>query len=200
MRATSAGMRAAAMVGAAALAAGLAVAVPTAAGAADLPGPNVGTEGASQGPTTTLTGVPDGATAPKAESKTWYANGFWWASMKNPLGDGYTIHRLANRDTGGTPTWVNTAIGIDPRNNTAHRVGRGPQRAGLERPIGRVVRCDAPGFDDTVAEAVVVVTPGGGVGEQHAGAVSGRCDRRLALAAAEDFDVCVIDGHRILAK
>lgn len=119
MRATSAGMRAAAMVGAAALAAGLAVAVPTAAGAADLPGPNVGTEGASQGPTTTLTGVPDGATAPKAESKTWYANGFWWASMKNPLGDGYTIHRLANRDTGGTPTWVNTAIGIDPRNNTS---------------------------------------------------------------------------------
>ena len=59
------------------------------------------------------------ATAPKAESKTWYANGFWWASMKNPLSDGQKRLALVGAYAcfavcaAAVADWAETASGAD---------------------------------------------------------------------------------------
>ena len=51
-------------------------------------------------------------TGTKPESKVWFNDGFWWASMYNSSASAYTIHRLS-----GT-TWTNTGVVIDDRENT----------------------------------------------------------------------------------
>jgi hypothetical protein len=51
-------------------------------------------------------------TGTKPESKVWYNDGFWWASMYNSSASAYTIHRLS-----GT-TWTNTGVVIDSREDT----------------------------------------------------------------------------------
>ena len=51
-------------------------------------------------------------TGTKPESKVWFNDGFWWASMYNARASAYTIHRLS-----GT-TWTNTGAVIDARENT----------------------------------------------------------------------------------
>ena len=51
-------------------------------------------------------------TGTKPESKVWFNDGFWWASMYNSSASAFTIHRLS-----GT-TWTNTGVVIDDRENT----------------------------------------------------------------------------------
>ena len=51
-------------------------------------------------------------TGTKPESKVWYNDGFWWASMYNASASAFTIHRLS-----GT-TWTNTGVVIDDREAT----------------------------------------------------------------------------------
>jgi len=53
-------------------------------------------------------------TAPKPESKLWYANGSWWASMASLTTLGYRIARLDRT----THTWVDTGVNLDTRGNT----------------------------------------------------------------------------------
>ena len=69
---------------------------------------DVGFEGPS------FAGSTGAVTGEKPESKLWWNDGVWWASMWNSAGGGFTIHRL---DV-ATQTWVNTGTGLDPRNNT----------------------------------------------------------------------------------
>ena len=69
---------------------------------------DVGYEGPS------FAGATGAVTGEKPESKLWWNDGAWWASMWNATGGGYTIHRL---DV-ATQTWVNTGTGLDPRSNT----------------------------------------------------------------------------------
>ncbi len=78
-----------------------ALALPAVAGAAGFGGP--GYAGTSGPPTTS-----------KPESKLWFNDGFWWASMFNKNRDAYTIHRLNRR----TQRWVNTGVAIDFRDST----------------------------------------------------------------------------------
>jgi uncharacterized repeat protein (TIGR02059 family) len=63
-----------------------------------LPGPSF--EGAS--------GSPSGS---KPESKLWYHDGFWWASMWDTATSRFAIWRLSD----GSPTWVRTAADVDTR-------------------------------------------------------------------------------------
>jgi hypothetical protein len=51
-------------------------------------------------------------TSSKPESKVWFNDGFWWASMYNSSASAFTIHRLS-----GT-TWTNTGVVIDDRETT----------------------------------------------------------------------------------
>ena len=53
-------------------------------------------------------------TAPKPESKLWYAQGSWWADMASTATGGYTIERLDR----GSSTWVDTGVALDGRGNT----------------------------------------------------------------------------------
>ena len=62
-------------------------------------------------------------TGTKPESKVWYNDGFWWASMYNASASAFTIHRLS-----GT-TWTNTGVVIDGRENT-HQDALWDQAAG----------------------------------------------------------------------
>ena len=53
-------------------------------------------------------------TATKPESKLWFAQGSWWASMASVASGGYRIHRLDR----GSGTWVDTGVDLDPRGAT----------------------------------------------------------------------------------
>ena len=59
-----------------------------------------------------FTGSGADPTGTKPESKVWFNDGFWWASMYNSSASAYTIHRLS-----GT-TWTNTGVVIDDRETT----------------------------------------------------------------------------------
>ncbi len=83
----------------------LGVGAPSAAAEA-APG-DVGTEGFSYAP---VTGSP---TQTKPESKLWFNDGAWWASMYSPDAGVHRIHRL---DT-ATDRWIDTGPTLDPRNN-----------------------------------------------------------------------------------
>jgi hemolysin type calcium-binding protein len=78
-----------------------ALVLPTVAGAAGFGGP--GYAGTSGPPTTS-----------KPESKLWWNDGFWWASMYSKSQGAYTIHRLNLR----TQRWANTRVLIDTREST----------------------------------------------------------------------------------
>ncbi len=73
--------------------------VRAAPGDVGLPGPSFAGSGADP-------------TGTKPESKVWFNDGFWWASMYNSSASAFTIHRLS-----GT-TWTNTGAVIDARENT----------------------------------------------------------------------------------
>ncbi len=62
-------------------------------------------------------------TSSKPESKVWFNDGFWWASMYNSSASAFTIHRLS-----GT-TWTNTGVVIDDREAT-HQDALWDQTAG----------------------------------------------------------------------
>lgn len=53
-------------------------------------------------------------TGEKPQSKLWYHDGFWWASLCNETLDDYHIYRL---DPSGQ-SWVDTGVLLDPRPNT----------------------------------------------------------------------------------
>jgi Ca2+-binding RTX toxin-like protein len=53
-------------------------------------------------------GSPSGS---KPESKLWWNDGFWWASMFHPASNQYRIFRLNLRPQ----TWSNTGVALDPR-------------------------------------------------------------------------------------
>jgi hypothetical protein len=84
-----------------------ALVLPAVAGAAGFGGP--GYAGTSGPPTTS-----------KPESKLWFNDGFWWASMYSKTQKAYTIHRLNMR----TQRWVNTHEVIDTRESTRQDVLR----------------------------------------------------------------------------
>jgi hypothetical protein len=60
------------------------------------------------------TGTGGGPTGTKSESKLWWNDGFWWASMFSPASSSYNIFRLNMR----LQTWVNTGVQIDTRDST----------------------------------------------------------------------------------
>jgi hypothetical protein len=62
-------------------------------------------------------------TSSKPESKVWFNDGFWWASMYRSTASAFTIHRLS-----GT-TWVDTGVLIDDR-ETSHQDVLWDQTAG----------------------------------------------------------------------
>ncbi len=79
--------------------------VPAAAPASAATG-DFGTPGSS------LVGFASAApTATKPESKLWFAQGSWWASMASATSGGYSIHRLDR----GTSSWVDSGVALDPR-------------------------------------------------------------------------------------
>jgi hypothetical protein len=51
------------------------------------------------------------ATAEKPESKLWWHDGFWWATLFSTAAPGHRIHRLDP----ATDRWVDTDVGVDPR-------------------------------------------------------------------------------------
>src|SRR5687768_13490620 len=59
-------------------------------------------------------GTGGGPTGTKSESKLWWNDGFWWASMFSPASGSYNIFRLNMR----LQTWVNTGVQIDTRDTT----------------------------------------------------------------------------------
>ena len=71
---------------------------------------DIGIEGASFAPFAG-TSTP---TAAKPESKLWWAQGSWWASMASTVTQGYRIMRLDRTDE----QWVDTGVDLDPRGNT----------------------------------------------------------------------------------
>ena len=75
----------------------------------------------SQGPSFSGSGADP--TSSKPESKVWFNDGFWWASMYNSSASAFTIHRLS-----GT-TWTNTGVVIDDR-ETTHQDALWDQAAG----------------------------------------------------------------------
>jgi PKD repeat protein len=77
---------------------------PTAAQAAD---GDIGYRGLSYTGTTTPTGS-------KPESKLWWNDGSWWASMFDSTSQRFYIFRLDR----STQTWVNTGVPLDERTNT----------------------------------------------------------------------------------
>lgn len=68
---------------------------------------DIGTEGFSYAP---VTGSP---TQTKPESKLWFNDGAWWASMYSPAAGVHRIHRL----DAATERWIDTGTTLDPRNN-----------------------------------------------------------------------------------
>ncbi len=70
---------------------------------------DVGTAGGAFAGFATIT-----PTAPKSESKLWYAHGSWWASMASLTTLGYRIARLDR----ATHTWVDAGVDLDTRGNT----------------------------------------------------------------------------------
>ncbi len=50
-------------------------------------------------------------TASKPESKLWYVDGIWWATLSNRTAPGHRIHRLDR----GTQTWIDTGVLVDER-------------------------------------------------------------------------------------
>lgn len=98
--------RAARLLIAAALAVAFAIAPAPPAARAD-PG-DVGWEGPS------FAGASGAVSGEKPESKLWWNDGSWWASMWDASGGGYRIHRLDL----GTQTWLNTGTALDPRSNS----------------------------------------------------------------------------------
>ncbi len=60
------------------------------------------------------TGANSEPTAEKPESKLWWNDGFWWASMWSTSGNTYRIHRLEVP----TQSWIDTGIDLDPRKDT----------------------------------------------------------------------------------
>ena len=70
---------------------------------------DVGFRGPAYGAGTS--GSPSGT---KPESKLWWNDGFWWASMFSPATGSYSIFRLNMR----TQTWSNTGVQIDTRDST----------------------------------------------------------------------------------
>jgi len=88
----------------------VAVAFATTAPAAQAAPGDKGTPGA------TTTGFPNTIpTAPKPESKVWFAFGSWWASMASMTTGGWTIARLDRT----TATWIDTGVALDPRGATS---------------------------------------------------------------------------------
>ena len=96
-------MRGSAAVVVAMLCGAVALAVPGIARA------DVGFQGPGYGAGTS--GSPSGN---KPESKLWWNDGFWWASMFSPATGSYSIFRLNMR----TQTWSNTGVQIDTRDST----------------------------------------------------------------------------------
>ncbi|WP_457973020.1 FG-GAP repeat domain-containing protein [Arthrobacter sp. D1-17] len=83
--------------------------------AGGLLGVNSAAQAATVGtPSLTYSGVQNPPTADKPQSKLWWNDGSWWASMWK-TGSGWSIYRL-NR---GTATWVDTGVRTDPRASTS---------------------------------------------------------------------------------
>lgn len=59
-------------------------------------------------------GTGQGPSGEKPESKLWWNDGFWWASMYSSASGSYNIFRLNMR----LQTWVNTGVQIDTREST----------------------------------------------------------------------------------
>ena len=59
-------------------------------------------------------GTSGSPTGSKPESKLWWNDGFWWASMFHPASGDYHIFRLNLR----RQTWSNTGVTLDPRPST----------------------------------------------------------------------------------
>src|SRR5215218_38794 len=85
-----------------------ALAAGTGMASAQAPAGDIGVSGASYAP---LGGSPTGS---KPESKLWFNDGRWWASMFDPTSDAHHIFWL-DRSTG---TWTDTGTAIDARANT----------------------------------------------------------------------------------
>jgi hypothetical protein len=51
------------------------------------------------------------ATAEKPESKLWYHDGSWWATLFNPIAGAHRIHRL----DAATRAWIDTGVVVDAR-------------------------------------------------------------------------------------
>jgi hypothetical protein len=54
---------------------------------------------------------PNRATSEKPESKLWYHDGSWWATLFNTTAAAHRIHRLDP----GTQTWIDTGVRVDER-------------------------------------------------------------------------------------
>jgi PKD repeat protein len=65
-----------------------------------------------EGPSTS--GAGSGITASKPESKLWWNDGFWWASMWDAASADFHIFKLDQ----GTQTWTDTGVALDDRSNT----------------------------------------------------------------------------------
>jgi trimeric autotransporter adhesin len=78
------------------------------AGAARAAAGDIGYEGPS------TSGGGSGITASKPESKLWWNDGFWWASMWDVGTADFHIFRLNE----GTQTWTDTGVALDNRSNT----------------------------------------------------------------------------------
>ena len=83
------------------------VGLATTSAAADAAPGDIGTEGFSYAP---VTGSP---TQTKPESKLWFNDGAWWASMYSRAAGVHRIHRL----DASTNRWIDTGTTLDPRNN-----------------------------------------------------------------------------------
>jgi hypothetical protein len=70
-----------------------------------------------QGPAYTA-GTGGSPTGWKPESKLWWNDGFWWASVFDRGSDAYHIYRLRHR----TQRWVDTGVTIDTRDSTRQDV------------------------------------------------------------------------------
>jgi Ca2+-binding RTX toxin-like protein len=70
-----------------------------------------------QGPAYTA-GTGGSPTGWKPESKLWWNDGFWWASVFDRDSDAYHIYRLRHR----TQRWVDTGVTIDDRDSTRQDV------------------------------------------------------------------------------
>src|SRR5262245_58572271 len=66
----------------------------------------------SEGPD--YTGAISTPTTSKPESKLWFNDGFWWASLWSSSAGRYRIHRLDL----STQSWVDTGVNIDNRSST----------------------------------------------------------------------------------